>query len=198
MRGAMVTQVANRYSRSVDQRAAELIERLGVVRRAARRAAAAQAGLSLAQLDALAYLGDCNRFSDSPAAVADYLDTTRGTASQSLRALERKGLVTRSADPRDRRVQHLTPTGEGRRVLERAADDPVARAVAVLGHGAADVDEALERVLRRAQRDRGGRTFGRCATCAHLRGAAGAHACGLTGEPLTDGDTALLCVEHSA
>ncbi|MFP5450701.1 MAG: MarR family winged helix-turn-helix transcriptional regulator, partial [Thermoleophilia bacterium] len=178
-------------------RAAELIERLGLVRRAARRAAAASAGLSAAQLEALGYLAACNRFSDTPAAVAEYLDATRGTTSQSLLALERKGLIARMRDPRDGRVHHLAPTPAGRRVLDRAeGTDEITDALAALGPQREQLEALLDRVLRAAQRRRGGRTFGRCARCRHLSGAPGARRCGLTDEPLSARDTTLLCIEH--
>lgn len=62
-------------------------------------------GLIPAQWEALRYLARCNRFSDSPAALAAYMGSTRGTVSQTVRALERKGLVEKT--PRQ---------GEGRSV----------------------------------------------------------------------------------
>ncbi len=177
-------------------RAAELIERIGVVHRAARRAAAGEAGLTLAQFDALRYLAACNRFSDTPADVAEYLDATRGTTSQTLLALERKGLVSRSADPRDGRVSHLTPTPGGLCVVAAADSGRIEDAIGDLGMEGKRLEELLEQVLRATQRSRGGRAFGRCAACRHLRGEPGARHCGLTDEPLTDVETTLLCAEH--
>ena len=50
------------------------------------------AGLNPAQWDALRYLSRANRFSRTPAALADYAGSTRGTISQTLIALEQKGL----------------------------------------------------------------------------------------------------------
>jgi len=181
------------------ERATELIERLGTVQRAARRRHATAADLSLAQLDALVYLAGCNRFSDTPAAVALFLDATRGTTSQSLLALERKGLVTRSADARDRRVQHLRPTAAGRRIAAAAsADDLSAGLRGLSAPELTALERGLERVLRSTQRARGGRSFGECGTCAHLRGAErGDMSCGLTGEPLSPDETHLRCAEHA-
>ncbi|MGD9695102.1 MAG: MarR family winged helix-turn-helix transcriptional regulator [Thermoleophilia bacterium] len=181
----------------MERSVAELIERLGAVRRAARRRAAAEAGLSLAQLEALGYLADCNRFSDTPAAVARFLDATRGTTSQSLLALERKGLVAREVDARDRRVSHLRPTAAGRALLSSVPSDGIDDAVAAMGPAERPLGAVLEELLRATQRARGGRTFGECASCRHLRGPAGDHVCGLTGEPLRDAETRLLCVEHA-
>ncbi|HMM49744.1 MAG TPA: MarR family transcriptional regulator [Miltoncostaeaceae bacterium] len=178
-------------------RALHLLERIGVVRRAARRADAVAAGLSTAQLDALAYLAECNRFSNSPAAVAEYLDATRGTVSQTLRTLERKHLIERVADPRDGRVHHLRPTAAGRRVLEDGPEDPFPRALAALGADRAVLEGLLARVLAEAQRLRGRRPFGRCFECRHLRGTPDARRCGLTDEPLSARDTTLLCIEFA-
>ncbi|MCU0306459.1 MAG: MarR family winged helix-turn-helix transcriptional regulator [Thermoleophilia bacterium] len=182
----------------MDTGSVELIERIGAVRRAARRAVAARLGLSLAQLDALEYLASCNRYSDTPAAVAAFLDTTRGTASQSLKTLERKGLVARTGDARDGRVRHLRVSDAGLALLAEVHADDVTAAVAGLGRDREDeLARLLEAVLETAQRRRGGRTFGLCRTCRHLEGAPGDHRCGLTGEALSAADTALRCAEHS-
>ena len=155
-------------------------------------------GLSLAQLNALIYLAECNRFSDTPAAVAEYLETSRGTTSQTLLALERKGLITRTADRRDGRVSHATPTAQGADIVVRAQRDDVTRAIADAELTTApDLDVTLQQLLRTAQRAAGSRTFGRCATCTYLEGPAGDRVCGLTHEPLADTDTVLICIEHS-
>ncbi|MEQ8834823.1 MAG: MarR family winged helix-turn-helix transcriptional regulator [Miltoncostaeaceae bacterium] len=179
------------------ERGAELIDRLASVRRATRRAAATGAGLTAAQLDALTYLASCNRFSDTPAAVAEYLATTRGTASQSLLALERKGLLHREPDPLDGRVHHLRPTEAGLDLVGASARaDAVADALAALGPDAERLEILLERCLRTAQLRRGGRTFGTCRECRHLGGRPSDRRCGLTGLGLTEADTGLLCIEH--
>jgi predicted transcriptional regulator len=63
--------------------AAHLIDRLERLTRAGEGL-----GLNPAQWEALRFLARANRFSRSPAAVADYLASTRGTVSQTLIALE--------------------------------------------------------------------------------------------------------------
>lgn len=159
---------------------------------------ATKEGLSLAQLHALIYLAECNRFSDTPAAVAEYLETSRGTTSQTLLALERKGLITRTPDRRDGRVSHAKPTPQGLSIVVRAQGDDVTRAIADTDLAATpDLEVTLQQLLRTAQRAAGSRTFGRCATCRYLEGPAGERVCGLTHELLVDTDTALICVEHA-
>ncbi len=182
----------------MSQQRADLIDRIAALRRAAQRVVATQEGLSLAQLHALIYLSECNRFSDTPAAVAEYLETSRGTTSQTLIALERKGLIARRTDRRDGRVSHARPTAAGASIVMRAKDDDVTRAIADADVTATpDLDVTLKDLLRVAQRAAGSRTFGRCATCQYLQGPAGNRVCGLTHEPLTDTETALRCVEHT-
>jgi DNA-binding MarR family transcriptional regulator len=104
---------------SASARAGRTIERIGRLLREREN----DAGLNPAQWEALRCLASANRFSRSPGAVAAWLATTRGTASQTLMSLERKGLVARAADPRDKRSSTLELTESGR---ESLAADPLA------------------------------------------------------------------------
>ena len=67
-------------SDSLSYRAAILIERLGRLLQTEEQ----ETGLNPAQWQALRFLGRANRFSRTPATVADYLGSTRGTVSQTL------------------------------------------------------------------------------------------------------------------
>lgn len=51
--------------------------------------------------------------------VARRLQVDLSNASRQLRALEDEGLVTRTADPADRRIARVAVTAAGRRVLDR-------------------------------------------------------------------------------
>lgn len=173
----------------------ELLSRLTALLRAEERRAAGEFGLQPAHLHALRYLAQANRYSDTPAGVAEYLGATKGTISQSLLVLRERGLLVAEEDPKDRRRTHLRPTREGQRVLEACSPPPGFRA-ALAETPEADA-EVWEELLRRVQRAHGGRTFGICATCVHLRPQAGGRArCGLTGEALRIADRQLLCREH--
>jgi len=176
----------------------ELLERLATLSRAERRAAGAELKLNPAQLDALTYLSRCNRYSDTPAALADFLGCSRGTVSQTLLALERKGFVEKAPDSADRRVVHCSLTAPGKRALAAAAArDPLARGLEQLSEEDKDrVTDLLLPVLASAQEARGGLTFGLCKTCVHFRRRGRRYQCGLTGEPLTTAESKLICREH--
>ncbi len=70
-------------------------------------------GLNPAQRSALSFLARANRFSRSPSHLADYMCTTRGTASQTLKALAGKELIERDAPTGDKRsiAYRLTASG---------------------------------------------------------------------------------------
>ena len=69
------------------------LERLARVMRAREH----EDGLNPAQREALRYLARANRFSNTPGALTRYLGATKGTISQTVMALERKGLIAKAA-----------------------------------------------------------------------------------------------------
>lgn len=59
--------------------------------------------ISPSQRAVLSYLSRANRYSRAPSQVADYLSATRGTVSQTLKTLARKGLVSEQRSEKDKR-----------------------------------------------------------------------------------------------
>jgi DNA-binding MarR family transcriptional regulator len=177
-----------------------LLERLGNLLRTEERAAGLPHGLQPVHLQALRYLQSCNRYSNTPAALTEYLGLTKGTVSQTLLLLEEKGLLRKEADAEDRRVVHLLLTDAGRKVLKEALPpDLFKRALAHVPGGDAALEDALTGLLRSLQAANAQRSFGACATCKHFqREGAGRFRCGLTQEPLSREDSLLLCREHEA
>ncbi|MBM3620028.1 MAG: MarR family transcriptional regulator [Alphaproteobacteria bacterium] len=177
--------------------AAQLIDRLERLARSGE----ARHGVNPAQWEALRYLAQANRFSRTPAALADYLASTRGTVSQTLIALEGKGLVARRQSARDKRSVDLDLTDAGRRVL---VDDPLQELARDLRKGDSDEGlaaavEVLRDALRRALRRNGSRPFGVCHACRHFQKNAsgrGRHHCALIDEPLSEEDSGLICTEQ--
>lgn len=161
-------------------------------------------GLNPAQWEALRYLARANHYSRTPSALAEYLHTTKGTASQTLKSLEAKGYVRRVAVPADRRAVRLDITDAGVSVLRHDPLQCLESSAAELG---GDIDavrgflgrlaSVLERKGERADKD-----FGLCGECTHFcKNAAaaaegGPHQCGLHEEPLSAADSTKICVSH--
>lgn len=175
------------------------LERIGTLLRAEQRAAGGPHGLQAVHVAVLKYLHQCNRYSNTPAALTAFLGLTKGTVSQTLKVLERGGYIRRTDDNRDGRVVRLALTRKGHSVLSRT-DQAGQRGGAVDGVPDADFEvtrHVLQVLLRHMQLSNGYRTFGQCATCRHLLHEGNGHyRCGLTREELERADTAKICFEH--
>lgn len=177
---------------------ANLLERIGHLARNEEQLG----DLYPAQWAALRYLARANRFSRNPMALTRYLGTTRGTVSQTIIALERKGYVRRMPSERDKRSVDIELTPDGRGKLD---DDPIR-------HFAEEIDDALgadtsllrqqlERLLKRLIDINDGRSFGQCRTCRHFRKDVGdttstPHFCALLEAGLSEQDGEAICVEQ--
>ncbi len=155
-----------------------------------------------AQWSALRYLARANRFSRNPMALTRYLGTTRGTTSQTLIALERKGYIRRLPSPLDKRSVTLELTEAGAAKLNADPIAQVADAVEqALGAETGKARELLSRLLAHLIALNDGRLFGQCHTCRHFRRGERAktgelHTCGLLNVGLSDADSELICVEQ--
>jgi DNA-binding MarR family transcriptional regulator len=176
-----------------------LIERLARLMRSTEH----DLGLNPAQWEALRYLDRANRFSNSPRALASYLGATKGTVSQTLIALERKGLIRREARPGARRSLSLWLTPRGREKLKHDPWRQLTGDIAGMGpRSQRHLARSLAGLLERAVRRRSHLTFGQCRTCRYfgarqaLRGADAPHRCLLLNLPLMEADSFKICVEH--
>lgn len=155
-----------------------------------------QDDLNPAQRAALDYLVRANRFSRAPSQVADYLGTTRGTASQTLKALGAKGHVVAEAAPGDRRSIRYRVTDSGRAAvalkggLERALErlEPDARAA---------LYALLDDLLGKAILANRSRPFGLCADCAYFRPEGPGGFCKLLLDTLAPEETRQICHEQT-
>ena len=175
------------------------LERLARVMRAREHAD----GLNPAQREALRYLARANRFSNTPGALTRYLGATKGTISQTLMTLERKGLIAKAA--RDARAVRLSLTDRGREMLAR---DPwtvlAADAEELGGKTRRRTQRGLEELLARELKRAGLASFGVCSGCRFFRekgrdgDAGGPHLCMLFEAALTAEDAGRICIEHAA
>jgi DNA-binding MarR family transcriptional regulator len=175
----------------------DLLERLSSLTRVWFRRHPLLADLQPIQLSALLYLARCNRYSNTPAAVTEYLGLTKGTVSQSLKALEAKGLIVKTQDVADKRSVHLSLTEPARALLaEVMPPDFLAAASARMGADAQDLERLLGELLRTIQRSENVPGFGLCKTCRFHRKTATGGFCELTQEPLAAAERELICREH--
>ena len=179
----------------------QLLERISALLRSEQRAALNQHGLQPIQLEALHYLSQANRYSNTPIAVTEFLGQTKGTVSQTIKVLEKKGLLEKSLDMQDKRLVHLQLTAVGQSIL-RACIPPQLLSSAVDQLNTKDAHQlntALKTLLSQMQKAHGSKTFGVCNSCIHhLRKPNGHVFCGLTQERLLKKEHAQICREHTA
>lgn len=86
----------------------ELVERLGSLLCSEVRKNGAALGLESTHIQVLHYLSRCNRFSNTPSAIAQYIDGTDDVINQIILLLESKELLKKRADAADDGVLYLT------------------------------------------------------------------------------------------
>ncbi|WP_269580614.1 MarR family winged helix-turn-helix transcriptional regulator [Roseibium sp. Sym1] len=152
--------------------------------------------LNPSQFAALSYLARANRFSRAPSHVADFLATTRGTASQTLKALARKAFIAEARSESDKRSIRYDVTREGQDLLKETSE--LESAVDTLPPEITEsLAASLKALVLALLQQRGGRSFGLCRTCRHHeRTAAGGH-CRLLDVSLKPHEASQLCHEHT-
>jgi DNA-binding MarR family transcriptional regulator len=177
----------------------QYLERLANLARWSFRKAGAAVGLQPVQLEALHYLNRCNKYSDTPIAVAEYLGLTKGTVSQTLRVLENAGLLEKVADKKDRRLVHLILTDEGHQVIKKVI--PPATLMTAMDCMTPEkiqrLHNSLHDLLFSLQQASGLKTFGLCHACRyHQIIDETQRYCGLTNEKLKSAEADKICREH--
>lgn len=150
--------------------------------------------------ETLRYLDRANRFSRTPAALTRYLGLTKGTVSQTLNALDNKGLVKKRIARSDRRSRNLALTVKGRSVLRRDPLEATREAIAALPRDAQEsLGSALSQLLIGRLVAQARQPFGQCRDCRffareHPEGRP--HFCQLLKEQLSVDDSRDICVEQ--
>lgn len=184
----------NDESITLDQ-IAELFVHIG---RAA-RSEDAKSLLTAAQWTCLRFFARANDRSRTPSGFASFQATTRGTASQTVKSLERMGLIVGTRSNSDRRSVRFDLTRHGHEMLEQ---DPLRDLISVIQ----DLEPAeRERLLATLsglssslaiRRDLP--AFGSCADCIHYEPAGSAAYCVCMAEELAAGDIVKLCSSYKA
>ncbi len=176
----------------------KLIERISTLLRAEERKKYAAIGLQPVHAQVLEYLFRCNAHSNTPAALAEYLGLTKGTTSQSIQVLERKGYIAKGHDTEDGRVVRLSLSKTGLQLLTdlQPADVFVRAEQAVSSKAFASIGEALLATLVALQKANNARSFGVCNTCVNFIEVDNHYQCAATQMPLTRVAAEKICREH--
>jgi DNA-binding MarR family transcriptional regulator len=153
---------------------------------------------------ALRFFARANSFSRTPSAFAEFQATTRGTASQAIKALEAGGYLARQRSQADGRSVTLRLTDKGHEVVACDPFKALVRAVGSLDpQEQTAMHDALHRVLATLAASGTHQHFGVCRDCAHLSGEMNSDSMGasrsipeclLFGAPIEPDDAVLLCV----
>jgi DNA-binding MarR family transcriptional regulator len=174
----------------------ELVERLGNLMRSELRKAGSDESLQPVQLQALIFLSKANRYSNTPQALAEYLGLTKGTVSQTLLLLDRRGLIERFEDDIDRRVVRLRLSSAGEQLLAESqpalAWQNATRNISP--NRIRNATSALREALVTLQEDNEGTIFGECGTCAWCQKLSQRiYRCGRMGDRLSGPETRRIC-----
>ena len=174
----------------------DLVSRLGNLMRTEGRRVGQDEQLQSVHVEALVYLSKANRYSNTPQALSEYLGITKGTASQSLLLLDRRGLIERYQDDLDRRVVRLRLSATGEQFLYDAQPQLAWQHATrnISPNRIRNAVSALRETLTTFQTDNEGTAFGECVGCQHFeRLSARAYRCGLMGDRLSGPDTRKIC-----
>src|SRR6056297_75422 len=153
--------------------------------------------LTGAQWTGLRFFARANGSTRTPSGFASFQATTRGTASQIIKSLERRGLVARTRSERDGRSVCFDLTDGGRAML---AQDPLGDLIGVIdGLGAAERDRflgTLSRLVSALAMRREVPAFGTCRDCSHFGTSGDTAYCACMAAELAAEETTKLCASY--
>jgi DNA-binding MarR family transcriptional regulator len=166
----MTTAAGN--SSSLPRRLRDGLERIAAVMRADQWRSTESAGLSATQAQILTYLASQGDRGARVTAIAEHLRVSQPTATDSVGALEKKGLAARRPDQHDRRASVVAPTDNG---WERARE--IAAQVTATDEALAALDPAeqaalltlIMKLIRNLQRMGAIAPQRMCVTCRYFR-----------------------------
>jgi DNA-binding MarR family transcriptional regulator len=175
----------------------DLIERMSALIRSEERKKCTELGLQPVHLQVMDYLSRCNRYSDTPAALTNYLGMTRGTVSQTVLLLEKKGYIKKTADVNDRRMVHLSLVAEGDAILNKARPTDLYSQASAIFNKDESQDNVFVNALTALQKANKSQSFGLCKTCKYFTRTSDGFVCDLTKEQLSQSDSEKICQEHT-
>lgn len=151
--------------------------------------------LNPAQRSAMEYLARANRFSRSPSHAAAFLGTTRGTTTQTFKALARKGYISEERSRTDKRSISYTLTKLGLQAIS-ALSILTESLDAIAPLELDQIESSLRAILGTAISSNGQKAFGVCRTCRYFEGRKDAGYCDLLNAALEPVEIAQICHEQ--
>ena len=156
----------------MEEKIIAVIEKLSMVWRRLHRDTGKTHGLAPLQVQILAYLGRAPQGLSGITQIALELGLTKATVSEAVDSLFRKGLLSKTPMPEDRRRQTIDLTGDGRRLEEELGSWKESVRSALRQFPSQSIDETaafLIEFLASLQRNRSIDTANVCPTCEHFR-----------------------------
>lgn len=191
----------NRSNADLRQKILDGLERLSCVMRADARRKAAAFGINAAQ-DAILRLLLSRPGGMRVQQLANHLKVSQPAITDSLSALERKGLVQRLPDPEDGRATLVKPARATRSCGNRALSTPAARAIAGLSENEqTSLLTTLIKLIRSLQLQNAIAPQRLCVTCKYFRphmhpNARAPHHCAFVDAAFGDSALRLDCRDH--
>lgn len=185
---------------TTDAHIAKMLERIGEVALALRRGKGMAQDLSALQLRVLGFVADRGTEPVGVALLADALQISRPTASDSVRVLVERGFLLRRPDPVDGRSHALRLTATGRKAAATAKATPLQHALELLPQTVKEGTLiALMRVLEALVHSGDLRVQRLCFTCKHYQGdKRSKHRCLLMRADMTVAELRTDCPDHAA
>jgi DNA-binding MarR family transcriptional regulator len=156
-------------------------------------------GLKPVHWEVLRYLNSANRYSTTPGALTEYLGATKGTISQTLSLLEKKGMIAKSGRTDDKRSVSLTLTETATALL---AEDQRRLSVEIVrglkSKAQKRFSQVLDALVTAESMHLSAPSFGTCLTCIYFREVQRdmAARCMKFEADISDTDAKLICAEH--
>ena len=190
--------MSKKQDRTNDFTAGQILARLERLARLIRSSSHTK-GLIAAQWEALRYLSRANRFSNSPGALSRYLGATKGTTSQTVLSLIKKGTIAKSVRQDDGRSINLVLTEAGQQILN---EDPLLN----LDKQIAELSEkttkrfrkGLDELLHSEVERLGEPSFGNCDGCTHADKKSDKIWCKILRVEIDSAEKQKLCIHHKA
>ena len=177
----------------------DLIEYMAALIRSEERKRCTKLKLQLVHFQILKYLSICNKYSDTPAAITNYLGMTRGTVSQSLILLEKRDFIKKKQDQTDKRIFHIQLLKKGRSTLIKAKPTDLFKKTATILEKNSSLmggKEIFIEALTALQKANNSQSFGICKTCKNFTIKSTSFYCDLTQEELSQSDSERICQEY--